>query len=94
MKDAPRETCRVVRHRDCTAGNHNFLISSWQVKQDRQVANGVICTRCLLMVDGTTDMRALASKVHETANTLSPGRASGGKGNGSKEDKDSGGQKE
>lgn len=88
---APRETCRVTRHRDCTAGNHNFLISSWMVKADRQVANGLICSKCLLTVDGTTDIRALASKVHETANTLSPSRKTGSEDTGSKEDKNSGG---
>lgn len=60
-----RTRTRIKKATSCEAGDHNFIVSHWTVKADRQQAISYICQRCLLAIEGKEDLRKVASVMHE-----------------------------
>ena len=48
----------------CEAGDHNFIVSNWIVKSDRQRAVSYICQRCLMPIDGREALQVVMDGIH------------------------------
>jgi hypothetical protein len=78
--------CHVRRHNDCKEGNHQFVVSRWLLGNGQQSASGYTCTRCLLTIDGKSELEKLRNEINErdlqedSERSKPPARSKGGKG--------------
>ena len=69
-------TRNIAKHSDCASGSHQFIISKWAIKADRQTATAVICQKCLLHIEGTQDLRELVKVLHDVSDDTAATQAS------------------
>jgi hypothetical protein len=58
----------IKKPQECAKGNHIFVISNWNFDTKSQKSNGWTCQKCLLTVEGKSDIDALRAKLHEAKN--------------------------
>lgn len=61
--------CKVIRNKECTNGNHKFVISNWLITNAFQKANAWTCQKCLHSVEGLKDIIELRESLHAEKNT-------------------------
>ena len=61
--------CKVVRSKDCAAGNHQFIVSNWLLSMNSQKANAYTCQKCLHTIEGGYDVKKLRDIIHTEDDT-------------------------
>ena len=55
---------KVKRGKECSLGNHVFIISNWVVTATSQKANAYTCQKCLHTIEGKFDVDIVRKQIH------------------------------
>jgi hypothetical protein len=56
--------CKVIKSKACEIGNHQFIVSNWQVNSTSQKANSWTCQKCLHTIDGKHEVDKMREQIH------------------------------
>jgi len=54
----------VSKASGCAIGEHQFIVSHWIVSQSRQTASSFICQKCLLHIEGKSELADSIRAIH------------------------------